>query len=228
MQRLNAIKEFSTLGGGYQIALRDIEIRGVGNILGTKQHGHMTSVGFDTYCQLLEETINELQENGEKPQPPAIVDINVTAFIPDEWVGSKEQKMIEYKRLADVKTLEELDLIHQEWKDRFSKIPEPVENLIKIIHLRLLATQAKITLIRETSDNIRIYMPYTKAEWTIIASRLDRNITKYIKYTIAPKSCREGNSILLFNNGILSFKEVFNILADLFYYINKITYEYNN
>ncbi len=228
LQRLEAIKEFSTLGGGYQIALRDIEIRGVGNILGTKQHGHMTNVGFDTYCQLLEETINELQETGEKPQPPAIVDINITAYIPDEWVGSKEQKMIEYKRLADVKTLEELDLIHQEWKDRFSKIPEPVENLIKIIHLRLLATQAKISLIRETSDNIRIYMPYNKAEWSIIASRIDRNITKYIKYTIAPKSCQEGNSILLFNNSVLSFKEVFNILSDLFYYINKITYEFNS
>ena len=228
LQRLNAIKEFSTLGGGYQIALRDIEIRGVGNILGTKQHGHMTSVGFDTYCQLLEETINELQGTGEKPQPPAIVDINVTAFIPDEWVGSKEQKMIEYKRLADVKTLEELDLIHQEWKDRFSKIPESVENLIKLIHLRLLATQAKILLIRETSDNIRIYLPYSKAEWSIIASKLDKNITKYIKYTIAPKACQEGNSILLFNNGILNFKEVFNILSDLFYYINKITYEYTN
>jgi len=228
LQRLNAIKEFSTLGGGYQIALRDIEIRGVGNILGTKQHGHMTSVGFDTYCQLLEETINELQENMEKPQPPAIVDINVTAYIPDEWVGSKEQKMIEYKRLADVKTLEELDIIHQEWIDRFSKIPEPVENLIKLIHLRLLATNAKITLIRETSDNIRIYLPYNKAEWSIIACRLDKNITKYIKYTIAPKTCQEGNSILLFNNSILSFKEVFNILADLFYYINKITYEYIN
>ena len=231
LQRLNAIKEFSTLGGGYQIALRDIEIRGVGNILGTKQHGHMTSVGFDTYCQLLEETINELQAdyNGiEKPQPPAIVDINVTAFIPDDWVGSKEQKMIEYKRLADVKTLEELDAIHHEWIDRFSKIPEPVENLIKIIHLRLLATSAKITLIRETSDNIRIYMPYNRAEWSIIASRLDRNITKYIKYTIAPKSCQEGNSILLFNNSVLSFKEVFNILSDLFYYINKISFEYIN
>ena len=228
LQRLNAIKEFSTLGGGYQIALRDIEIRGVGNILGTKQHGHMTNVGFDTYCQLLEETINELQETGEKPQTPAIVDINVTAYIPDEWVGSKEQKMIEYKRLADVKTLEELDLIHTEWIDRFSKIPDPVENLIKLIHLRLLATQAKITLIRETSENIRIYMPYNKTEWNIIASRLDRNITKYIKYTIAPKSCQEGNSILLLNNAILSFKEVFNILSDLFYYINKITYEYKN
>ena len=228
LQRLNAIKEFSTLGGGYQIALRDIEIRGVGNILGTKQHGHMTSVGFDTYCQLLEETINELQEKGEKPQPPAIVDINVTAFIPDDWVGSKEQKMIEYKRLADVKTLEELDAIHHEWIDRFSKIPESVENLIKIINLRLLATSAKISLIRETPENIRIYMPYNKAEWAIIASRLDRNITKYIKYTIAPKSCQEGNSILLFNNSVLSFKEVFNILSDLFYYINKISFEYIN
>lgn len=228
IQRLNAIKEFSTLGGGYQIALRDIEIRGVGNILGTKQHGHMTSVGFDTYCQLLEETINEIQEKGEKPQPPAIVDINITAYIPDEWVGSKEQKMIEYKRLADVKTLEEIDLIHQEWKDRFSKIPEPVENLIKLIQLRLLATQAKITVIRETADNIRIYTPYHKAEWSIIYSQLDRNITKYIKFTIAPKSCQEGNSILLLNNAILSFKEVFNILSDLFYYINKITYEFKN
>lgn len=228
LQRLNAIKEFSTLGGGYQIALRDIEIRGVGNILGTKQHGHMTSVGFDTYCQLLEETINELQEKGEKPQPPAIIDINVTAYIPDEWVGSKEQKMIEYKHLSDAKTLEELDLINQEWIDRFSKIPEPVQNLIKLIHLRLLATQAKVSLVRETADNIRIYVPYTKAEWAIIASQTDRNITKYIKYTTAPKACQEGNSILLLNNAILSFKEVFNILSDLFYYINKVTYDYLN
>ena len=228
IQRLGAIKEFSTLGGGYQIALRDIEIRGVGNILGTKQHGHMTSVGFDTYCQLLEETINELTDREVEKQQPAIVDINVTAFIPDEWVGSKEQKMIEYKRLADVATIEELNLIRDEWVDRFSKIPQEVENLIKLIHLRLLATQAKISLIRETPENIRIYMPYTKAEWGIIATRLDRNITKYIKYTIAPKSCREGNSILLFNNAILNFEEVFNILADLFYYINKISYEYTN
>ena len=133
-----------------------------------------------------------------------------------------------YNEASMIKTLEELDAIHHEWIDRFSKIPEPVENLIKLIHLRLLATSAKISLIRETSDNIRIYMPYNKAEWSIIASRLDRNITKYIKYTIAPKSCQDGNSILLFNNSVLSFKEVFNILSDLFYYINKISFEYIN
>lgn len=228
VQRLKAIKEFSTLGGGYQIALRDIEIRGVGNILGTKQHGHMTNIGFDTYCQLLEETINELNNEKTEEKINTIVDINVTAYIPDEWVGSKEQKMIEYKRLADVKNTVELDAIHDEWKDRFSKIPESVDNLIKLVHLRLLAGEAKIPVIRETSENIRIYMPYTKAEWNIIASHLDRNITKYIKYTIAPKSCKEGNSILLLNTSLLSFKEVFNILSDLFYYIYKISYDYKS
>lgn len=226
VQRLKAIKEFSTLGGGYQVALRDIEIRGVGNILGTKQHGHMTNIGFDTYCQLLEETINELNDEKNEEKINTIVDINVTAYIPDEWVGSKEQKMIEYKRLADVKNTVELEAIHDEWKDRFSKIPGPVENLIKLVHLRLLAGEAKIPVIRETSENIRIYMPYNKAEWNIIASHLDKNITKYIKYTIAPKSCKEGNSILLLNTALLSFKEVFNILSDLFYYINKIAYDY--
>lgn len=97
-ERLKAIREFTTLGSGYRIAMRDVEIRGVGNILGTKQHGHMINVGFDTYCQLLEETVNELKGEKVKANKPTIVDINITAYIPDEWVGSGEQKMIEYKR----------------------------------------------------------------------------------------------------------------------------------
>lgn len=225
-QRLKAIKEFTTLGSGYQVALRDVEIRGIGNILGTKQHGHMVNVGFDTYCQLLEETINELKgENVEKLQP-AIVDINVTAYIPDEWVGSNEQKMIEYKRLSDVKSQLELDYITEEWHDRFSKPPECVENLIKLIKIRLAATDAKISILRETADGIRIYTPYQAPEWKIIQNKLPRNITKYIKFTLAPKSCTDGNSILIFNNTHMNFEETFNILSDLFYYILKISYEY--
>ena len=104
IDRLKAIKEFTTLGSGYQIAMRDVEIRGVGNILGTKQHGHMVNVGFDAYCELLEEAVKELQGEHTEKTNPTIVDINVTAYIPDEWVGSTEQKMIEYKRLADVKS----------------------------------------------------------------------------------------------------------------------------
>lgn len=228
IKRLKAIKEFTTLGSGYQIAMRDVEIRGVGNLLGTKQHGHMINVGFDTYCQLLEETIKELQGEVIENKIPAIVDINVTAYIPDDWVGSAEQKMIEYKRLADVKSQTELDYIIGEWKDRFSKSPEPVENLIKLIKLRLSATEAKISLIRETPDSIRIYTPFTQPEWRILSAKLPSNINKYIKFTVAPKTCQDGNSVLLLNNQYMNFDEIFNILNDLFYYVNKICYEYSN
>ena len=226
VQRLKAIKEFTTLGSGYQIAMRDVEIRGVGNILGTKQHGHMVNVGFDTYCQLLEETVQELQGQAVEKSEPTIVDINVTAYIPDEWVGSAEQKMIEYKRLADVKSDVELDYITEEWKDRFDKPPESVENLIKLIRLRLSATDVRISLIRETEDNIRIYTPYSQAEWKLIQHKLPSEILKRIKFTIAPKSCAEGQSILLLNNRYMNFNEVFNILTDLFYYINKTRNEF--
>ena len=226
VQRLKAIKEFTTLGSGYQIAMRDVEIRGVGNILGTKQHGHMVNVGFDTYCQLLEETVQELQGQIVDKSNPTIVDINVTAFIPDEWVGSAEQKMIEYKRLAGVKSDIELDYITEEWKDRFAKPPESVENLIKLIKIRLAATDVKISLIRKTEDNIRIYTPYSQAEWKIIQRSLPSEILKRIKFTIAPKSCTEGNSILLLNNSYMNFNEVFNILTDLFYYIHKTSNEF--
>lgn len=221
-QRLMAIKEFSSLGSGYQIAMRDVEIRGVGNILGTKQHGHMVNVGFDTYCQLLDETVKELQGETVEKRTPTIVDINVTAYIPDDWVGSKEQKMIEYKRLADVHNETELGYIESEWKDRFSKIPEEVSNLIKLVQIRLAGTKVGITSIRETMDNIRIYTPFSKAEWNILQSKLPREITRYIKYTPAPKSVTDAMSILLLNNSVMNFNEIFNILVDLFYDIEEI------
>lgn len=226
LQRLNAIKEFTTLGSGYQIAMRDVEIRGVGNILGTKQHGHMVNVGFDTYCQLLEETVNELKGEVVKTKPPAIVDINVTAFIPEDWVGSKEQKMVEYKRLADVHNETELNYIVSEWKDRFSKIPEEVDNLIKLVQIRLMATKVGVTLIRESMDNIRVYTPFTKEEWRILQLKLPKNIIKNIQWTIAPKTCEDATSILLINNSVMKFSELFNMLYDLFYDIDKISYEY--
>ena len=220
-ERLKAIKEFTTLGSGYRIAMRDVEIRGVGNVLGTKQHGHMINVGFDTYCQLLEETVNELKGESIISLKPAIIDINVTAFIPDDWVGSTEQKMIEYKRLADVKNDVELDYIVTEWKDRFSRIPSEVENLIKLIKLRLLATEALLPQVREAGDCLRVYTPFTQYEWNILKPHIERDILRRVKFTIAPKSCVDGKSILLINIQHLNFDEIFNILSSLFYDIKK-------
>jgi transcription-repair coupling factor (superfamily II helicase) len=226
-ERLKAIKEFTTLGSGYRIAMRDVEIRGVGNILGTKQHGHMINVGFDTYCQLLEETVNELKgEGGANKNKPTIVDINVTAYIPDEWVGTKEQKMIEYKRLSDVKSETELDYIVMEWKDRFSRIPDEVENLIKLIKIRLAATDCGISTIREAGESIRIYTPFTNYEWNILKQNINREVVKKIKYTPAPKSCTEGKSILLMDIDVMPFPEIYETLVTLFYSIKEVINKY--
>lgn len=226
--RLLAIKDFTTLGSGYQIAMRDLEIRGIGHVLGHKQHGHMITVGFDTYCQLLEDAIKEVQGEKVEHKNPATVDINVTAFIEDEWVGDKEQKIIEYKRLADVKSLRELNLITQEWQDRFGKIPESASNLIKIIKIRLLATEAGISAIRQTPVGIRISSPYSQLEWGFITKTLPREILPKLRWNKAPQTVSDAKSYIILNNTYLSPDEVFNILENLFYYIEKLQNSFKN
>ena len=134
--------------------------------------------------------------------------------------------MIEYKRLADVHNETELNYIVSEWKDRFSKIPEEVDNLIKLVQIRLMATKVGITLIRETMNNIRVYTPFRKEEWRILQTKLSRTITKNIQWTPAPNSTEGAASILLINNSVMNFNELFNLLYDLFYNIDKISYEY--
>ena len=225
-KRLKAIKEFTTFGSGYQIALRDIEIRGIGNLLGTKQHGKMVTVGFNTYCSLLDETIKELQDIKDYKLKSSIIDINVTAYIPDEWVGSQEQKMMEYKRLSEAKTQEEIDSIELEWKDRFSKLEEPVKNLIKLVKLKITATMAGITSVRETSGGIRIYSQYSGAELKLIYNKLPIDLKRYIKLVKLPKACKDGDFVIILNNSHLNFQELFNILSDLFYDISGIISEY--
>ena len=233
MKRLKAIKDFTSLGSGYQIAMRDIEIRGVGNILGAKQHGHMVNVGFDTYCALLEEMIEEIKEEKtpisqrKEKFDPCLVDIKANAYIPDEWVGSFEQKMLEYKKLAEIKTIDELENTIAAFKDRFSKLPVPVENLFKLIRIRLLAASLHITQIQETSQNIRLYTPYTMREWNHIRLKAPLNITKYFKWTKPQKTDTKLQGVLLMNDSSLEFDEKFNILADLFYHISKIVLEFN-
>jgi len=214
--RLKAIKDFTTLGSGYQIALRDLEIRGVGNLLGQQQHGQMVSVGFDLYCQLLEESINELKGEKVEKKEPTIIDINITAFIPDEWVGDKEQKMIEYKRLADVKSYKELEYLEDEWVDRFGKIPEEVKRLIKVIRLRLLATDIGVFLVREAFESIRIFSNIAFAEFRLLQTKIRPELSKKLKWTQAPKTLENGSSIILISNFALSNEEKIDVLEEIF------------
>ncbi len=229
-KRLESIKDFTNLGSGYQIALRDIEIRGVGNILGTHQHGQMVNVGFDTYCNLLAECIEDIKSKQnknpyEKPKEkrePAIIDINAQAYIPDDWAQTYEQKILEYKRISDVTTVSELEEMELGFKDRFAKIPECVKNLIKLVKLRILATNAGLLSVRQAGNSIRINMPYTMQEWIILKSKIEYKITKYFTFTQPPKNLAKTKGILLMNKNEDDFDEIFNKLADLFYYISEV------
>ncbi|MBY0450825.1 MAG: transcription-repair coupling factor [Cyanobacteria bacterium] len=171
-ERLRAIREFTTLGSGYQIALRDLEIRGVGNILGSEQHGHMVSVGFDMYCQMLEEALQELQGISTKQSEPAVIDLNVTAFIPDEWVGDRDVKLSEYKRLAGVHSDRALEIIQAEWQDRFGEIPWQTKQLVELVRLRVLATELSISSVRADDQYLRIQIPFGLQEWMALQKRL--------------------------------------------------------
>lgn len=221
-ERLKAIKDFNTLGSGYQIALRDLEIRGVGNILGSQQHGHMCAVGFDLYCSLLEDAVKEMQGEKVNKKEPPVVDINITAYIPDEWIGQKDQKMIEYKRLADVQSIRELEILEEEWKDRFGDIPVPVTRLMNIIRIRLLAAEIGITLIREVADSIRIYTDYDLQEWRLCQTRLSAKYTKRTKWLKAPSTSKDGKSLIILNNNGLLIEELLKLLEDMFVEILKI------
>lgn len=155
--RLEALQQFTALGSGYQIAMRDLEIRGVGNLLGAEQHGHMISVGFDFYSQLLEEAVEEARGNIVEAAPePTTVDLHVAAFIPEDWLGEGGDKMAQYKRLAGVTNEKELEILESEWRDRFGPPPTPVKNLLRIVNVKLAATELGITAIRSDTKFIRV------------------------------------------------------------------------
>jgi len=146
-KRLQAIKEFSDLGSGIKIAMRDLEIRGAGNILGPEQHGFITSVGFELYCKLLEEAIEKLKGKVKQQVPDPVLDLQVDAYIGDRYVPDPKQKVELYKKLAAVNTLEDADELALEIEDRFGELPDPVRNLVLTTRIKVLARQAGVASI---------------------------------------------------------------------------------
>jgi transcription-repair coupling factor (superfamily II helicase) len=138
-RRLAALEEFQALGSGYHIAMRDLEIRGAGNLLGEEQHGHMEAIGFDLYCRLLEETVLELKGGGGVAPLDVKVDLRMSAYLPDAYVGDPQQKMDLYRRLARLRKLGACRRIKDEFKDRYGPLPPAVENLIAIQELKIMA-----------------------------------------------------------------------------------------
>ncbi len=148
-KRLKAIKEFTELGSGFKIALRDLEIRGAGNILGAEQHGFIAAVGYDLYVKLLDQAVAVLKNEKGAPKVDTRLDLPVDAYIPSAYVGAQAQKVDFYRRIYGSDSLQELLELGEELIDRFGTPPEPVNNLLKIGELRILAARLKVTSVQQ-------------------------------------------------------------------------------
>ena len=162
-KRLAAIKEYTELGSGFKIAMRDLEIRGAGNLLGAEQHGHMEAVGYDLYCKMLNEAVKEAKGMKQEESLDTTIDIDIDAYIPMGYIPNEVQKLDIYKRIADIQTDEETEEMLEELIDRFGDPPKPVENLLYIAKIKSLAHEVYMTEISQKADTVKFTL-YGKAK----------------------------------------------------------------
>ncbi len=153
-KRLEAIREFTELGSGFKISMRDLEIRGAGNLLGMKQHGHMEAVGYDMYCKMLNEAVRGLKGITAEADFATVIDLEVDAFIPPEYIVNEVQKLDIYKRIAGIESTKERDDMKDELMDRFGEIPRSVDNLLRIALIRMTAHSLDMTEIKGKNERI--------------------------------------------------------------------------
>lgn len=161
-KRLAAIREYTDLGSGFKIAMRDLELRGAGNLLGAQQHGHMNAVGYDLYCKMLNEAVKEAKGIHTMEDFETSVDLNVDAYIPDSYISNEFQKLDIYKRIAGIETQQDYDDMLEELLDRFGEPGKAVLNLLAIAKLKAIAHQGYVTEIKQTGKTVRITL-YEKA-----------------------------------------------------------------
>jgi transcription-repair coupling factor (superfamily II helicase) len=181
-KRLQAIKEFTDFGSGFKIAMRDLEIRGAGNLLGPEQHGHMESVGYDMYCKLLDEAVRELKGEELLDEDTELsIDLNISAYIDDDYISSENQKIGMYKKIASIQEKQDVMDVEDELIDRYGDIPKPVSNLIYIAYLKTLAKTCGFSSIQEKGDNIVfIYKSLAEIDIGIVSKLMEKHRKKLI------------------------------------------------
>lgn len=153
-KRLKALKDFTELGSGFKIAMRDLEIRGAGNMMGSAQHGHMAAIGYDLYCRMLEDTVKLIKGDIDKEPIETTVDLKVDAYIPSSYIEDEMQKIEVYKKIAAIESIDEYMDIKEELEDRYSDIPDPVYNLMDIAYIKSRAKLLSIEEIKESGNDV--------------------------------------------------------------------------
>lgn len=183
-QRLRALQEFSQLGSGYQLATRDMEIRGVGSLLGAEQSGQMEAIGFELYMEMLQEAIREIQGQEIPKVEDTQIDLQITAFIPSDYMPDLEQKMAAYRRITAVDTSQALVKIALEWVDCYGPLPKPVEQLFRVVELKHLAKSLGFSRIKpEGHQNIVLETPMEEPAWKLLAENLPQHLQTRFVYS---------------------------------------------
>lgn len=183
-QRLRAIQEFTQLGSGYQLAMRDMEIRGVGNLLGAEQSGQMEAIGFDLYMEMLEEAIREIRGQEIPKVDDTQIDLNLTAFVPADYIPDLDQKMSAYRAVAAAKGKEELRQIAAEWSDRYGTIPTSANQLLRVMELKQLAKNLGFSRIKpENKQHIVLETPMEEPGWNLLAANLSESMRSRFVYS---------------------------------------------
>ena len=180
-KRLKAIKEFTEFGSGFKIAMRDLEIRGAGSLLGEIQHGHLEQVGYDTYCNLLDEVVKEIQGETVIPEIDVQIDLDVTSYIPDEYISDSSQKIEMYQDIALCKNEEDIQNVVDEMIDRFGNMPNEIENLLDIARIKTLCKKLKISKVQE-KRNFVVFI-FDAGEINIDINELLKKYRNRIKFT---------------------------------------------
>ncbi|MEG5173682.1 transcription-repair coupling factor [Microcoleus sp. B3-D7] len=183
-QRLRAIQEFAQLGSGYQLAVRDMEIRGSGDVLGTEQSGQMEAIGFDLYAEMLEEAIREIKGQEIPKVEDAQIDLTLTAFIPADYIADLDQKMSAYRSVASANTPEELQQIQADWCDRYGPIPLPAQQLIRVVELKQIAKKIGFSRIKpENKQNIVLETAMEEPAWNLLKANLPEHLRSRFVYS---------------------------------------------
>ncbi|MCF6335432.1 MAG: transcription-repair coupling factor, partial [Spirochaetales bacterium] len=156
MKRLSIISDHTELGSGFKIALKDLEVRGAGNLLGRQQHGEILSVGFDMYLRILDDAIAEMSNSVKDKAPEVLLDLDYSGFIPNEYISSQSDKMEIYKKISSIQTDYDLSRVVSELEDRFGPMPDEVYSLLSIAELRIICRNLYISSLREKKGKIRI------------------------------------------------------------------------
>jgi transcription-repair coupling factor (superfamily II helicase) len=176
-ERLRAIQEFTQLGSGYQLATRDMEIRGVGNVLGAEQSGQMETIGFDLYMTLLQEAIQEIRGSKIIAVEDTQIDLPITAFIPSEYISDNEQKIAAYRTIATANSRKELQQIALEWHDRYGKLPHPVEQLLKVMELKQITKKLGFTRVKvEAKQHVILETKMEEPAWKAILGQIPSHL----------------------------------------------------